>query len=198
MDTQFTYPLAPVTTGRVIRLRRLLRESGLADGPAEVEGPPRPFGPRKLGDVAEADAAESITQTPAPTAAELSRVDELLWDEASVLDLTQILFDVTPEQAGDVPAEEVGLALIPFLGGIRRAHAAAGRLWEELRLTAQGNGPTRAPDTALTLTVSALSRAGLGSARDIEAMPFADVLRYNVTLHHQHSEERKALAARKR
>lgn len=38
-----------------------------------------------------------------------------------------------------------------------------------------------------------MARAGLGTAREIEAMPFADVLRYNVTLHHQAEEERKAL-----
>lgn len=59
-------------------------------------------------------------------------------------------------------------------------------------------GRRRASDTGLQLTVSAMARAGLGTAAEIEAMPFADVLRYNVTLHHQADEERKALAEARR
>ncbi len=56
-----------------------------------------------------------------------------------------------------------------------------------------GTGRHKASDTGLRLTVSAMARAGLGTAREIESMPFADALLYNVTLHHQADEERKAL-----
>lgn len=61
-----------------------------------------------------------------------------------------------------------------------------------------GDGPRRASDTGLQLTVSAMARAGLGTVAEIEAMPFADVLRYNVTLHHQADQERAAIQKAKR
>lgn len=45
----------------------------------------------------------------------------------------------------------------------------------------------------LQLSIAALVKAGYGSVTEIEALDFADLLRYIATLHHDIAEERKAL-----
>lgn len=126
-EPTFTFPTAPVTTGRVLRLRRLLRELGLLGDPAaRAEAPLDRSAPRRLADVPAVDAE-------AESEAEVVDVDALgraLWDEGRVRDLVPILFDVAPDAVDDVPVEEVGLALIPFAlasEGLTRTLAASSR-----------------------------------------------------------------------
>lgn len=125
--TEFTFPLAPVTTGRVLRLRRLLRELGLIGDPATPAAEaPKPGTPRRLSDVptvdAEAEARADVVDVEA--------LDRALWDEERVLELVPILFDVADDDVDNVPVEEVGLALVPFAlasDGVTRTLAASGR-----------------------------------------------------------------------
>ncbi len=120
-----TFPLAPVTVGRVLRIRRILRDLGLLDDPAAVSASaPRPGTPRRLADVPAADAAAD-----ADGEVDVDALARALWHDERVLELVPILFDIEPDQVEHVPVEEVGLALIPFAlasDGLTRTLAASG------------------------------------------------------------------------
>lgn len=70
------------------------------------------------------------------------------------------------------------------------------RLWDELGLTLRPTAARHAPHVSLRLAVAALVREGYGSAAELEAMPFADFLQYNATLHYDLKQQKKALQRR--
>lgn len=127
--SEFTFPLAPVTAGRVLRLRRFLRELGLlADTAAPSDDAPAVGTPRRLSDVPEADAAAEATAT--ATEIDIEALDRVLWEDGRVLDLIPILFDVADDDVERVPVEEVALGLIPFASAsdsLTRMLAASGK-----------------------------------------------------------------------
>lgn len=108
---------APVTAGRVLRLRRLLRAAMPAAQPMSAPAPESPAGPEGLGEAVHAaqaagaavDAGREILQ------ADLRQLDAMLWEEGQVIELAMILFDVDEQEAADLPVDEIAGAVIPFV-----------------------------------------------------------------------------------
>lgn len=124
---------APVTVGRVLRLRRLFADLGVMETIRQAEETqPEP----EATPTTFADALKS--QQPVPdeqvfVRIDLGALDRALWEDGRVLDLVQILFECADEdEAGEVEPEAIEAALIPFVGAwssVSATVAGCGTSW---------------------------------------------------------------------
>lgn len=115
---------APVTVARVLRLRELLGDLGVAVKMA-ADTPPATSMAEAMAQQAKADA---------PTQIDIAGLEQLLWDEGRVTELCDILFDFGSEvvDAEAITVEDIESALIPFFlrfNGLTSMLASYGSGW---------------------------------------------------------------------
>jgi len=111
--------IAPLTTGRVVRFHDFLREAGFEaayDGLSSgADAGAAPSGLSELADQMQAGADQDVAPEKAKEVA--SRLRRKLIDDGQLVELNQILFDVSEREARKIPTDVVEVCFANFLVG---------------------------------------------------------------------------------
>lgn len=114
------WKIAPLTTGRVMDFHDFLRDAGFEDayeamGASAGEAGSAPSGLSELADQMQAGAQADVDPEKAREVAGKLRVKII--EEGRLVELNQILFDVGPQEAREIPTDVVEAVFANFLIG---------------------------------------------------------------------------------